>query len=103
MGRLLLGGVRSKFFNLDVEIAAVINIIHYLSGFGLTIQQQVDWLEERIDSKPHMKAFRDIKKTLITSVESNYEWIRQADMVSQTAFLELVEKDKPALSGMLKQ
>ncbi|WP_431089750.1 lantibiotic dehydratase [Paenibacillus sp. 8b26] len=92
-----LGGVRSKVFNLDVEIAAVINIIHYLSGFDLTIQQQVDWLEERIDSKPHMKAFRDIKKTLITSVESNYEWIRQADMVSQTAFLELVEKRQASI------
>lgn len=85
-------GIRSNAFNLDIEIAAVINIIHYLSGFGLTIQEQVKWLEERIDCKPHMKAFRDVKKTLITAVESNYEWIGQADTNTQVAFLALVEK-----------
>ncbi|KEO80472.1 lantibiotic biosynthesis protein [Paenibacillus polymyxa] len=85
-------GIRSNAFDLDIEIAAVINIIHYLSGFGLTIQEQVSWLEERIDCKPHMKAFRDVKKTLITAVEANYEWIGQADTATQVAFLALVEK-----------
>lgn len=87
-----MAGIRSKAFNLDIEIAAVINIIHYLSSFGLTIQEQVDWLEGRIDSKPYMKAFRDIKKALITAVESEYEWIRQADTATQVALLALVEK-----------
>ncbi|MGG4220333.1 lantibiotic dehydratase [Paenibacillus jamilae] len=87
-----MAGIRSKAFNLDIEIAAVINILHYLSSFGLTMQEQVDWLEERIDSKPYMKAFRDVKKALITAVESDDEWIRQADTATQVALLALVEK-----------
>lgn len=67
---LYLGEVRKKQIHLTDEVSAVINILDILSSFGLNIEEQMNWLEQRIDGKEHMKAYRDLKTDIIKAVEA---------------------------------
>lgn len=76
---LYLGEARRKRLNLASEVIAVVNILDILASFGLTLEGQKKWLEERVDGKEHMKAYRELKKTLIEAADSSPSWLYQAD------------------------
>lgn len=76
---LYLGESRRKRLNLAPEVIAVANILDILACFGLTLEEQKKWLEERVDGKEHMKAYRELKKTLIEAADSNPAWLYKMD------------------------
>lgn len=69
-----LEAVRWGEMTFDEEIMGVINIIDYLSGFGLNPDEQFAWLDERFDGKTHMEAFRQKKKQLLTLANPANGW-----------------------------
>ncbi|GIO33632.1 MULTISPECIES: lantibiotic dehydratase [Paenibacillus] len=67
---LYLGEVRRKQIHLAEEAAAVMNILDILSSFGLNLEEQMNWLERKVDGKEHMKAYRELKNDIIQAMEA---------------------------------
>lgn len=70
----LLGLLRYKQTNLPDYVLATISIIDIMTRYGLSFEQQFEWMEQVVKKDAHREEFRKWRKTLLTLADPRNDW-----------------------------
>ncbi|MCR8966190.1 lantibiotic dehydratase [Brevibacillus halotolerans] len=70
----LLELLRYKQTNLPDYVLATISIIDIMTRFGLSFEQQFEWMEQVVKKDAHRAEFRKWRKTLLTLADPRNDW-----------------------------
>ncbi|WP_179298689.1 lantibiotic dehydratase [Evansella halocellulosilytica] len=72
-----LAHIRSGDVNINKDILAVTSVMSYLKCFYQTLDEQIDWLNSRINPKKYMEEYRKLKRQLLVSNIENFSSVNQ--------------------------
>lgn len=98
----LIGAVRTKQLDIDIELIAMISIITYLEQVGLNFENQLSLIQRNTDHTRYRQEFKENKDKYLQmcNTDRNWEALRQTD--SGQRLLEILEQRKAAVTQYIQ-
>ncbi|MFD1992768.1 lantibiotic dehydratase [Paenibacillus nicotianae] len=98
----LIGAVRTKQLDIEIELIAMISIIAYLEQAGLNFENQLSLIQRNTDHTRYRQEFKENKDKYLHMCNTDHNWEALRQTESGQTLLEMLEQRESAVTHYIQ-